>query len=410
MKSRALLTALFALSLITYIDRAAISSAKDAMAGEMALNDKQIGMVFGAFALGYALAQIPSGWLADRFGARALLAGVVLLWSALTALTGMLASFAALVAVRFLFGVAEAGAYPGSARAIFEWIPGSRRGIANGILFAGSRLGAALAFPLMAWLLAQTHWRSAFYLLALPGLVWGAMWFAAYRDQPVTMKNAEESGAASVRILSRPVALAMAQYFVVNFTTFLCLSWMQPYLKTRYALSATEAAFYAMIPLLAGAGAHWANGLLIDRLFRGARRDWSRRLPAIAGFLISATGIVCIPSAPTIQSATAFFTVAAFGAEMVISPSWAYCIDIGRTHSGAISGTMNMAGNIGSFLCANLFPLIAAWTGSNAPYFWLVGVLDLCAAGCWLAMRSPPGDLAWCGTAPAMPHPSHRQT
>lgn len=390
MKSRALLAALFVLSLITYIDRAAISSAKDAIAGEMALSDKQIGMVFGAFALGYAVAQIPSGWLADRFGARALLAGVVLLWSALTALTGMLASFPALVAVRFLFGVAEAGAYPGSARAIFEWLPGSRRGIANGILFAGSRLGAALAFPLMAWLLAQTGWRSAFYLLALPGLVWGVVWFAAYRNQPVKMKSIAESGGAPVRILSGPVTLAMAQYFVVNFTTFLCLSWMQPYLKSRYALSATEAAFYTMIPMLVGAGAHWANGLLIDRLFRdAARRAWSRRLPAIAGFLISAAGIVCIPSALTIQSATAFFTLAAFGAEMVISPSWAYCIDIGRTRSGTISGAMNMAGNIGSFICANLFPMIAAWTGSNAPYFWLVGGLDLCAAGCWLAMRSP---------------------
>ncbi len=390
MKSPALLAALFVLSLITYVDRAAISSAKDAIAGEMALSDKQIGVVFGAFALGYALAQIPAGWLADRFGARALLAGVVLLWSALTALTGMLASFPVLVAIRFLFGAAEAGAYPGSARAIFEWLPGSKRGIANGIIFAGSRLGAAFAFPLMAWLLAQAPWRSAFYLLALPGLVWGVVWFAAYRNQPVKMKNAAESGGAPIRILSRPVTLAMAQYFVVNFTTFLCLSWMQPYLKSRYALSAKEAAFYTMIPLLVGAGAHWANGLLIDRLFGdAARRVWSRRLPAIAGFLISAAGIVCIPTALTIQSATAFFTVAAFGAEMVISPSWAYCIDIGRTRSGTISGAMNMAGNVGSFISANLFPMIAAWTGSNAAYFWLVCGLDLCAAVCWLAMRLP---------------------
>ena len=111
-----------------------------------------MGAVFSAFALGYALAQIPAGWLVDRVGPRLMLGGVVSLWSALTALTGTVSSLGVMLAVRFWFGVFEAGAFPASARVFYNWLPSSERGRANGIIFSGSRLGAALAFPLMAWL------------------------------------------------------------------------------------------------------------------------------------------------------------------------------------------------------------------------------------------------------------------
>jgi ACS family glucarate transporter-like MFS transporter len=137
---------LFILSMITFIDRACIATAKDPISRDLALSDAAMGMVFGAFALGYALAQIPSGWLADRFGPRSVLALVVIAWSALTAVTGLAWNFSSLVAIRFLFGVGEAGAFPGSARAIRNWLPAGERGRANGALFSGSRVGAALSF------------------------------------------------------------------------------------------------------------------------------------------------------------------------------------------------------------------------------------------------------------------------
>jgi MFS transporter, ACS family, glucarate transporter len=127
--------ALFVLSMITYIDRACIATAKDPISLELALADRAMGMVFGAFALGYALAQIPSGWFADKAGPRIALAVVAMAWSALTALTGAAWNLTSLVAIRFLFGVAEAGAFPGSARAICNWLPAGERGRANGVLF-----------------------------------------------------------------------------------------------------------------------------------------------------------------------------------------------------------------------------------------------------------------------------------
>src|SRR6202011_2672235 len=105
-------------------------------------------------ALGYALFQIPAGYAADRYGPRALVAAVVGLWSVFTALTAVMSQAGPLVAIRFLFGAAEAGAFPASARAIRSWLPASETGIAQGVLFSGSRLGAAFGLTLTSWSVA----------------------------------------------------------------------------------------------------------------------------------------------------------------------------------------------------------------------------------------------------------------
>lgn len=383
---------LFVLSLITYVDRAAISSVKEPLASELRLDDQQIGLAFSIFALGYALGQVPSGWLADRLGPRVMLASIVALWSLLTACTGWVTGFASLLAVRFLFGLAEAGAFPGSARAFFNWLPSSEHGRANGIIFSGSRLGAALAFPLMAWLMTLGTWRDTFFLLAIPGLLWAAAWIILFRNHPATppARSAGDSGEGTplaALLRQAPLWRAMLQYFGANFTTFLCLSWMNPYLKQRYALSSADAAFYTMIPLLIAAGAQWATGAMVDRLYR-TQRSISRSRPAMLGFAISAVGALAIPFAPTPALAAACFAVAAFGAEMTISPSWAFCLDIGGRNSGAVSGTMNMAGNLGSFVSANAFPWLARLTGDATAYFVLVAALNGLGVWCWRGMRS----------------------
>jgi ACS family glucarate transporter-like MFS transporter len=382
--------ALAVLSWITYLDRAAISSVKDPIAAELQLTDREFGAVFSAFALGYALGQIPTGWAADRLGPRLLLAGVVTLWSLLTGLTGFASSLLSLLIVRFLFGLAEAGAYPGTARAFYSWLPPSEHGRANGVVFAASRLGAAVAFPLMAWLLSHHSWRVTFYLLALPGLVWGLIWYLLFRDRAAP-PSAPHAPALTLREALRTNAyrLALFQYFVTNFTTFLCLSWMNPYLKQRYALTTEQAAAYTMIPLLVGATAQWFAGTAVDRLYVSRHRAWSRALPAIAGFVISAIGAASIPFAATPTAAALCFALATFGAEITISPSWAFCIDLGGSNSGSVSGAMNTCGNFGSFVSANAFPWIQSAFGAAGPYFALLCAMNLASALAWTRMRSP---------------------
>lgn len=380
--------ALAILSWITYLDRAAISSVKDPVAAELGLDNRSMGAVFSAFALGYALGQIPAGLAVDRFGPRLMLATVVAIWSFLTGWTGLAQSLTSLLLIRFLFGLAEAGAYPGTARAIYGWLPASEHGRANGIVFAAARIGAALAFPLMAWLLATRSWRETFYWLAVPGLLWAILWYSLFRDRAAPVDTTTTPGLPLQDALKTiPYRCALFQYFAANFTTFLCLSWMNPYLKDRYSLSAADAAFYTMIPLLVGATAQTASGFLVDRLFVSPRRSISRVAPAILGFLISAVGALAIPFAPSAPWAAVFFALAAFGAEVTISPSWAFCIDLGGKNSGSVSGAMNMSGNFGSFVSANAFPWIDSYFGNANPYFYLLVVLNLTSAVAWTRMR-----------------------
>ena len=160
----------FILAMIVLFDRIMISVAKDPIASDLSLSDKQMGWVLSVFALGYALFQSPSGYMADKFGARKVLAGVVAVWSIFTALTGAVFSFISLIFVRFIFGVGEAGAFPSMARAIYKWIPLNERGIVNGINFSGGRIGAAIALPFAAWLIELTGWRMSFVVLGAVGV------------------------------------------------------------------------------------------------------------------------------------------------------------------------------------------------------------------------------------------------
>jgi ACS family glucarate transporter-like MFS transporter len=161
---------------------------------------------------------------------------------------------------------------------------------------------------------------------------------------------------------------------------------MNPYLKRRYSLTDIEAAGWTVVPLLVGALAQTAAGTISDRLYNTRYKAWCRALPAMSGFAISTIGLLALSGAATVQAAVAAFGVAAFGAEMTISPSWAFCLDYGRQRSGVMTGTMNMAGNIGSFVSANAFPALAGANGVATAYFGLVAVLNTIAILCWFWM------------------------
>jgi len=393
MKRAAVVGALFLMSVLFYVDRAAMSSAIEPMSKELGFSLQRQGFIMSMFALGYALAQIPGGWMADRFGPRLVLTGCVIGWSVFTGLTGLAWSLVALVVVRFLFGVAEAGALPACARVFFNWLPARERGRANGISFSGMRLGAALSFPLFAWMLGTWTWRQCFLIFGAAGVVWGVFWYVGFRDHPAEPpEKALEAAAPRTygRILATPgMILNMVQYFAGNFTFFICLSWMLPYLKKQYALTADQAAGYAMVPLLFATGSLWITGFLVDGLYRSRWRSWSRRLPAILGFGLAVGGLLALTQAKTPWGAVACFTVATFGADMTISPSWQYCVDIGGKISGTVSGTMNMVGNVGSFVSANVFPWLLSLTGSASTYFTVAAALNAAAILCWLGMRPP---------------------
>lgn len=403
-----LIAATFALSVLLYIDRICISAAKDEISHELKLDDREFGMVLSSFALGYALFQTPSGWLADRFGPRRILTAIVIFWSLFTGLTATVISLPALLVTRFLFGAGEAGAFPGIARATYSWIPVQERGLLQGINFSGSRVGGAIALVAMPWLIQSCGWRGSFALLMAVGFVWAIAWFWWFRDDPTQHygisprervyilanrqpQSTTDSNAFSGTPLrtwqARQLGLLSFQYFCSNFTFFFCLTWLFPHLKKQYGLAGIEAGWYSAIPLIFGAFGNWTAGWMVDRIYRSGRGTLSRRIPAAIGFALSAVGIALSANAQTPQSSIIWFSLAIFGADMTISPSWACCIDLGGKNSGVVSGTMNMAGNLGSFLTALAFPYLLSWTGSSLPYFYLGAALNLLAALTWMAIN-----------------------
>jgi MFS transporter, ACS family, glucarate transporter len=398
----------FFLSLLLYVDRVCISTAKEPIVRDLQLTDQQFGWILSAFAFGYALLQTPSGALADRLGARKVLAVVVTLWSIFTGLTAVAWNFTTMLIVRFLFGAGEAGAFPGMARTVYSWIPVRERGLVKGINFSASRLGAAITMPLLPLLIAAVGWKLAFVLLMVVGFVWAGLWWWWFRDEPAEhpgidpvelayiTANRQGANAPVTPITPLPMSrmlasgnlwLMMIQYFGSNFTFFFCLSWLFPYVQKTYNLSYTEAGFYTMIPLFGGALGNVVSGWLVDSIYRSGRKSLSRRIPAIIGFALAAIGLVFSVGQAEVWGAVLWLTIAIFGADMTLSPSWSFCIDIGGRHAGKVSGTMNMAGNLGSAVVAILFPYLLAWTGGPSAFFYVGAAMNGLAILCWSLAR-----------------------
>jgi len=401
---------MFLLSLLLYIDRICISVAKDPIAGDLALSDKAMGWVLSAFALGYALFQVPSGMMADRFGPRKVLTTIVTIWSAMTALTGLAWNYLSMLSFRFLFGMGEAGAFPGMSRAIFSWIPLRERGFVFGLNFSGSRLGAAFALPVVAMMIEGIGWRSTFFVLGAIGLFWALLCWLSFRDRPEDhpgltdeerahiLENRQEGKLAEKEPLQRSewlgsknMRLAVVQYFCSNFTFFFALTWLFPHLKQTYNLGTVEAGWYSVAPFIAGAIGNWLAGGWIDRIYRKGSWDLSRKLPAMVGFALAAIGMVGSLFMDTPLAAVAMLSLAILGADMTLPPSWTLCVDIGKSNSGAISGTMNMAGNVGSFLTALAFPYLTAWTGSVDFFFYTAAGLSVLAFFLWSRVKPSQG-------------------
>jgi ACS family glucarate transporter-like MFS transporter len=403
---------LFLHTVNTYMDRACISSSATAMQRDLGIDKQTIGYVFGMFAIGYALFQIPAGGLADALGPRRVLAWIVGFWSIFTTLTAAAFNAVSLLLIRFFFGIGEAGAYPGATRALQDWVPARERGIAQGLFHSGGRVGAAISLFLMPLLILHVGWRMTFVLNGLIGLVWMAAWLAWFRDNPKdhSWVNAaeldhirgglKEDAAAAVKIpfamtvTSGNMLLAMFQYIASNITFFISFTWLQPYLMDQWG---SGAALYAPIPLLVGMFAHWTAGATVTWLHGKGYPVASRRIPAAVGFVIGALGLLL-----TTQAGTAgplffvlCFSVGVFGVEMTIAPSWAFCMDIGGGKSGAVSGAMNMLGNLGSAFSAIIFPYFVAhvtlpWIapapGTANSFFLFAAAINVLAAVAWLFM------------------------
>jgi sugar phosphate permease len=386
--------------LITYLDRVNISTAAPEISKEFGFDKLTMGVIFSAFAWSYALFQVPGGWLSDRFGARGVLTGVVGFWSIMTAATAGAFSATSFIAIRFLFGVGEAGAFPGATRAMQLWYPPRERGLVQGVTHSASRLGAAIAPPIVVLIMSELGWRPVFYICGAVGFLWTLWWALTYRnlpeDHPLVNKTELQAirGVDSSGVIKPPpmeqqtnvpwmtlirspnMWAMMCAYFTYVYCLWIFLSWLPSYLIEARHFTLLKVGIYASLPLFAGVIGDTLGGLATDWLLKktGSAKI-SRRTVAIVGLLGCA--ICIVPAALTDNALVAVggLTASMFFLEFTIGPSWAVPMDTGGKYSGTVSGMMNMAGNFGAAISPIVFGALAQVGNWEAPFIVAAGLL-----------------------------------
>jgi sugar phosphate permease len=391
--------------LITYLDRVNIATAAPQISKEFGLDNITMGYIFSAFVWAYALFQVPGGWLSDRFGARTVLGTIVAYWSIMTAATGLAFSATSFIVLRFLFGVGEAGAFPGATRAMQLWYPRSERGFVQGITHSASRAGAAIAPPLVLLIMINLGWRWAFLICGAIGLVWSLWWSFSYRNLPEehAMVNraeleairgrgpngeinpppvAEQTEVPWATLLRSPNMWAiMLAYFTYVYCLWIFLTWLTKYLIDVRHFTLLKGGLLASLPLWAGVVGDTVGGLATDWLLRRTgNAKLARSGVAITGLLGCAVFIVPAALTEDPYVAVGCLTAAMFFLECTIGPSWAVPMDTGGKYSGTVSGMMNMAGNFGGAISPIVFGYLAYGDKWQAPFIVAAGLLVVGAA------------------------------
>jgi sugar phosphate permease len=415
------------LSFLTYYDRQCIVRAQESIQKSLAISNDQLGLVFGAFWLAYALMEIPGGWMGDRFGARITLTRIVLAWSLFTALTGAATGFYSLLVYRFLFGVGEAGAYPNMARAQSRWLPAAEQARAGGALWLAARCGAAFApllfgtmtrhveslqarlaeTPGVHWFADMPSWRIAFFVSGLVGVIWCLAFYAWFRDDPAqkpSVNSAElrhiEEGRGTTEtshrmgkdkwraLFSSPSLWAMALYYIFgSFGWSFFVSWMPLYMKQAHGTTFAESEWSSAWPLLCGGMACLVGGVLSDELVK--RTGWRRLGRAIfpvVGCAAAAVAMFALRHVATQREATILMCVAAAAFDFGQAANWAAIVAMGGRYAGVALGFVNMVGNLGNsvqpYVGARVFNAFG-WDALFAVY----GVAFLLAMTMWIIIN-----------------------
>lgn len=392
-----------ALAIIQYIDRVCISQAKPAISIDLHLNDAQMGWVFSAFTLAYALFEIPAGYLGDRIGPRRVLLRIVLWWSFFTMVTGLMWNWASLIVARFLFGAGEAGAFPNLTKAFNRWLPQQERTKAQGMMWMSARLGGAFTPLLVYACLQYVNWRTAFVLFGLIGVVWAVVFFWWYCDDPRSHPRVNAGEAALLPrepaaddhfaipwkrlFTSRTVWCLCGQYFACSYSFYFFITWFPTYLLKARGFDLKQSALLAGTPLLVGALGSLFAGWLIPLLGRSLGDvGKARRGVGAVGAAGGAVLLIALSWITNPYLAVAAIALVAFCNDIQMPGAWTACMDVGGKTVATLSGTMNMMGNVGGFVSSIACGYIVEWTHNWNLAFYVTAALYTGGIFCWLAM------------------------
>ncbi|MGO9239833.1 MAG: MFS transporter [Bryobacteraceae bacterium] len=356
------------LAVLSYIDRVSISKAAPFISRDLGLSKSQMGAVFGAFALAYALAEVPSGWMGDKLGARRVLMRIVLWWSCFTASVALMWSFTSLWINQFLFGAGEAGCFPNLTKAFTTWLQPHEKVRAQGIMWMSARWGGAFTPVICYYIFLYLPWRAAFLIFCLLGFLWAFLFFRWFRNDPRDHPGVNEAERKLLEpnrymtgshgdvpwarmVGSRTVWLLWIQYFLMTYSWYLYITWLTLYLLEYRKLDERTAAVYAIFPLLFGGCGCVVSGFVLPWIARRlGNMDRARRTLATLGFLSAAVLMFAHIQMQAALPAMLVLGLASFCNDLVMPCAWGTCMDVGGKYAGTLSGSMNMMGNLAGFV------------------------------------------------------------
>lgn len=413
---------------LTYVDRLNFGIAGKYIQDQFAFSTETMGWVLSAFVLGYALFQVPGGWLGDRYGPRAVLTVAILWWSAFTTATafaprlplarwfGLAWSFAI---VRFLLGVGEAAAFPNINRTIAFWFGESQRGLANSVFIGGIGAGGVLTPLAITAIMQRWGWRASFYASALAGVGIAFAWrfyaanrpeqhpgvnaqeLALIRSRPVARQEDSLPERATVktsspptratpwgRMLSSPSVWGLIlSYFCIAYPAYIFYMWFFIYLVRVRGLSLTQGSFASSAPFVAVVVITPLGGWLSDFAVAKFSRRRGRRIAVWIGAACSA--VLLAAGGRTADNAIAILLLSlAAGFNLASTATWwATSNDLTRNFSGSLAGLMNMCGNLGGWLSPILTALIATRLGWTYALDF-AALMTLAAGAIWVLVNA----------------------
>src|SRR5471032_2757533 len=413
-----ILAILFAVTTINYADRATIAIAGPQLTKLLGLSPVQMGFVFSAFAWSYVLAQLPGGWLLDRFGSKITYFFSIFLWSSFTMLMGTVGFFTGAAAVTVLFclrllvGAAEAPSFPGNSRITSAWFPTAERGTAAAIFNSAQYFATVLFAPLMGWLVHSYGWQSVFYVMGGLGLLMSGAWLKliygprqhprinaaelAYIEQGGGLVDLENGATAAKGIATWPavrqllgnrmlLGVYIGQYCITTLTYFF-LTWFPVYLVSERHMTILKAGFIAALPAVAGFLGGVLGGVMSDRMIKsGSSLSMARKAPLVCGLLLAMSMIVC----NYVESDWVVVLVMSlsFFGKGVGALGWAVVADTSPKEAGGLSGALfNTFGNTAGITTPIVIGFILQETGSFAGDLVFVGANAAVAILCYVLM------------------------
>lgn len=398
----------FMAAFVCYIDRVNISIAIIPMAEHFGWSATEKGFVLSSFFIGYMLGQIPSGWLANRYGGRWTLGLALIVWSAFTALTPIaaLAGFAALILSRIVMGMGEAATFPATYNLYSRWVPRAERSRAVAFTLSGIPIGTVIGLALSGFLVAAYGWQSVFYVFGVAGLLLAAIWYARVKDRPAQdakMSAAERDEIAAgvdVKTEARtplpvgkllraaPFWALVINHFCSNWILYVLLSWLPSYFRDVQGLNIAKAGLASAAPWLSMFLMSNLAAWVADRWIRGgASVSLVRKFMQSAGLLGSA-GFMLLTIRASSPTEAVLLVCGALG---MLGLTWVgYAVnhlEITPKHADILMGVTNTAGTLPGIIGVAVSGWLLDTTGSYVSVFVLAAAITSVGALVWILFQ-----------------------